>query len=112
MRDISNYKLVVCIIKTGYVSKLVKAAKKIGVEGITEFHGRGTAHTQGITAKLGLTHDPERDIIMTAVPKEMVDDVVQTFKSKGKLAEKNTGILFVVNLRRCGGIAHVLEAFL
>ena len=110
MRDIKHYKLIVCIIKKGYATKLVKAAKKLGVEGITEFYGKGTADAQGLTSKLGLTYDPERDIIMTAVHEDLVDEVVEMLKVKGQLDKKNTGILFVVNLRRCGGIAHILEA--
>ena len=101
-------KLVVCIVKQGKARKMIKAARNAGLEGATVFKGKGTASEHGIGAALGLTYDPDREVILSAVDTSQVDAMMDVLIRTGKLKEKNTGIAFVVDLDACAGIAHLM----
>lgn len=94
----SSQKLLVTIIKKGYSKKLVKEGVALGLRGSTILHGRGTVNPELFESLLGLTYDPDRDVILTLLDAELLDTVKTRFMTLGKMDKKNTGIMFVMDV--------------
>jgi nitrogen regulatory protein PII len=103
-----THKLLVTIVKKGVASKVVKATKEAGAEGGTILFGRGT----GIHEKkkfLGIPVEPEKEVILTLIPKDKVDAILKAVEKAGKLDKPGNGIGFIVDVKRVAGIAHLLK---
>ncbi len=99
--------LIVAIVRKGFNPDIVKAAKEAGATGATIMQGRGSGiHEKKI---LGIAIEPEKDIILIVVNKEISDQVLKAIVEKGHLDQPNTGIAFVVELTKVVGIAHQLQ---
>ncbi|TVP93969.1 MAG: hypothetical protein EA374_08155 [Acholeplasmatales bacterium] len=94
----TSQKLLVTIIKKGYSKKLVKEGVALGLRGSTVIHGRGTVNPELFESLLGLTYDPDRDVILTLLDTSVLDRVKARFMELGKMAKKNTGIMFVIDV--------------
>jgi len=103
-----HQKLIVTIIKKGYIKNMLEEAKKIGLEGQTVLEGRGTVNVHMYESLSGLTYDPSRDVMLNIVNADLVDDVLEIFKRVGELEEANTGISFVLNLDDVEGLASLV----
>lgn len=104
----TNHKLLVTIIKKGKASKIVKATKAVGAEGGTIVYGRGTGIHERNTF-LGIAIEPEKEMVLTLVPECRVDIVLKAIEEAGKLNEPGTGIAFVIDAKKVGGIVHLLK---
>ncbi|GAE26330.1 nitrogen regulatory protein P-II [Halalkalibacter wakoensis JCM 9140] len=103
-----THKLLVTIVKKGVASKVVKATKEAGAEGGTILYGRGT----GINEKkkfLGITVEPEKEVILTLVPKNKLDLILSAVEKAGKLDKPGNGIGFIVDVKKVAGIVHLLN---
>ena len=94
----SSQKLLVTIIKKGYSKKLVKEGVALGLKGSTILHGRGTVNPELFESLLGLTYDPDRDVILTVLDASLLEVVKERFMILGKMNKKNTGIMFVIDI--------------
>ncbi len=102
-----SYDLIVTIVNRGSSEKIVKASKEAGAEGGTIILGRGT----GIHEKkslLGIPIEPEKEIVLTAVPKSKTEHVLGSIIKAGELDKPGTGIAFVLELKEIAGICHLL----
>lgn len=103
-----KYDLIVTIVNRGFSERVVKASKEAGAEGGTIFFGRGTGIHE--TRKLlGIAIEPEKEIVLTAVPKEISERVLQAIMEAAELNQPGTGIAFVIELKKIAGICHILE---
>ena len=102
------YDLIVTIVNRGFSERVVKASKDAGAEGGTIFFGRGTGIHE--TRKLlGIAIEPEKEIVLTAVPKEISERVLEAIMEAAELNQPGTGIAFVIELKKIAGICHILE---
>lgn len=103
-----DFKLLIIIVKKDLSRKVIKACKEAGAEGGTVIHGRGTGtHDKG--SILGVTVEPEKDIILCLAPDQILDDVISHVTVAASLDKPGTGIAFVVNAKNICGIAHLLD---
>ncbi|NLW17702.1 MAG: P-II family nitrogen regulator [Firmicutes bacterium] len=106
--QVNNHDLIVTIVKRGYAERIVKASKQAGAEGATILYGRGTGiHEQ--KKLLGISIEPEKDIILTVIAKEKTEKVLAAINEAGELDKPATGIAFVVELSKVVGISHLMK---
>ncbi len=104
-----SHDLIITVVKKGWADKIVKTTKKAGAEGATILHGRGTGiHEQ--KKLLGIAIEPEKEIVLTIVPKEITDLVIDSIVNQCDMNKPATGICFVIGIDKVVGIAHLLCA--
>ena len=103
-----EYELIVTIVNRGFSERVVEASKRAGAEGGTIFFGRGTGIHE--TKKLlGIPIEPEKEIVLTAVPKGITEKVLSAIIEAARLDQPATGIAFVIELKKVAGICHLLD---
>jgi nitrogen regulatory protein PII len=103
-----EYDLIVTIVNKGFAERVVKASREAGAEGGTIFFGRG-AGIHETRKLLGIPIEPEKEIVLTAVPNGMTEKVLSAIITAGKLNQPGTGIAFVIELKKVAGICHILD---
>ena len=99
------YDLIVTIVNKGRAEKVMEAAKKAGAEGGTIMHGRGSGIHE--KAKLfGIVIEPEKEIVLTLVPSDISQDVLENILKEAELHKPNKGIAFVLPVSKVAGINH------
>lgn len=104
----SAFKLIVTIVNKGQCGRVLDASKEAGAEGGTIMHGRGSGiHEQ---AKLfSFTIEPEKDIVLTLVPKELVDNVLDSIIKGAELDQPGQGVAFVLDVGQIAGVNHPIS---
>jgi len=102
-------KLVVAIIKRGLGTKVVAAAKDAGAKGSTTILGRGTAAKDAYEKFFNIQYQPEKELVLLAVPHDQVDAVLGAITQVAQLDKPGRGIGFILNLGDVHGIAHSLQ---
>ena len=104
-----DYDLIITIVNKGDSENVVEASKRAGAEGGTILTGRGTGiHEQ---AKLfNIQIEPEKEIVLTLIKKEICKNVLQSISEEVKLNEPGRGIAFVLDVERVVGINHLLKS--
>ncbi|MBM3284596.1 MAG: P-II family nitrogen regulator [Candidatus Aminicenantes bacterium] len=102
-----SYDLIVTIVNMGSSEKIIKASKEAGAEGGTIILGRGTGIHEKKTL-LGIPIEPEKEIVLTAVPRSRTERVLAAIVKGGELDKPGTGIAFVLELKEIEGICHLL----
>ena len=108
MRIKKDFDLIVTVIRKGCSEKVIEAAKDAGAEGGTVIMGRGT----GIHERkkiMGIPIEPEKEIILTLIPEEITQKVLEAIIKAGDLDKPATGIAFVLDVKQVAGIVHLLE---
>ncbi|MBP2242187.1 nitrogen regulatory protein PII [Cytobacillus eiseniae] len=106
----TNHKLLVTIVKKGLATKVVKASKGAGAKGGTILFGKG----HGIHEKrtfLGFTIDSDKEVILTLMPVDIMEDILKAVEEAANLHKPSHGIGFVVDVKKLGGIAHMLHLY-
>ncbi|MGB4702945.1 MAG: P-II family nitrogen regulator [Syntrophomonadaceae bacterium] len=99
------YDLIVTIVNKGRAEKVMEAAKKAGAEGATILYGRGSGIHE--KAKLfGIVIEPEKEIILTLVPADISQEVLESILKEAELHKPNKGIAFIVPVSKVAGINH------
>ncbi len=101
-----SHDLVITVVKRGWGEKVVKASKTAGAEGGTTIFGRGTGVHEQQTL-LGIPIEPEKDIVLTVIPNDLTERVIQAIMEATDLEKPGNGICLVVELKRVAGIAHL-----
>lgn len=102
------FDLIVTIVNKGVSERIVKASKEAGAEGGTIVFGRGTGIHETKTM-LGIPIEPEKEIILTAVPRVRTERVLAAIVQAGELDKPATGVVFVLELKQIAGICHLLK---
>jgi nitrogen regulatory protein P-II 1 len=105
-----NHKLLVTIVKKGLASKVVKATREAGAKGGTILYGRGHGIHENRTF-LGFTINSDKEIILTLAPIDKLDSILSTVEECAKLKKPSQGIGFVIDVKKVGGIAHMLKFY-
>jgi nitrogen regulatory protein PII len=101
--------LIVTIVRKGWGSTVLEASVAAGARGGTVIGGRGA----GINEKekiFGVSIEPEKEIVLTLVPTERTDGILDAIVQAADLNEVGRGIAFVVPVDKVVGVAHFLGA--
>lgn len=106
--SVDTHDLIVTIVKKGCVGKIIEASKNAGAEGGTIVPGRGIGIHES-KKFMGMTIEPEKEILLTLIPKDLTDQVLSAIVEAGEFNKPGTGVGFVVELKRVAGIVHYLK---
>ncbi len=98
----NKFDCITIIVQRGQADKIVKGALSAGAQGATIFFGRGTGVRERVKL-LGITINPEKEVILIVTPKEITDAVFETVVKIGKLNEPGQGFAYVQEVSRCIG---------
>ncbi len=103
----TKFDLIISIVSKGRSHLVVEASKRAGAEGGTILGARGTGiHEQA--KLLGITIEPEKDLVLTLVPRCETDKVLDAILEEAELNKPGRGITFVLEVKRVAGITHLL----
>lgn len=89
-------KLLVCIVGRGQGEKIVALTKTAGARGGTLLLGKGTAENS-LLQLLGIG-DTEKDIVLTLLPADVLDPVLQTLHNDTRAHKHMQGIAFALDV--------------
>lgn len=101
-----SFDLIVTIVNKGTSEIIIKASKQAGAEGGTVIYGRGTGIRETKTL-FGIPIEPEKEIILTIIPANQTEHVLQSIITQGELNKPGAGIAFVLELKKVAGISHL-----
>ena len=99
-----NHEAIFCIVNSGYSEAVMNAAKKLGAKGGTVINARGTASKEAETF-FHITITPEKEIVMSLVPKKIKDDVLHALYKEVGLDTAGQGIAFSVPVDSVVGLS-------
>ncbi len=108
MKDKSTYDMIITIVNKGHSHLVLKASKAAGAEGGTTIMGRGAGIHETKTL-LGIPIEPEKEIVLTAIPQEKTEKVLSAIVESAGLNKPGAGVAFVVELKQVAGICHLLN---
>ena len=95
MKNNEDFDLIMLIVEEGYAEQAMSSAKKTGAKGGTLIHGRGLG-TKEATKFLGITIEPEKDIVMILVNKKEKMKIMEKLTESVGLSTPGRGICFSV----------------
>jgi nitrogen regulatory protein PII len=101
-----QYVLIITVVNRSHAEDVVAAARSAGAEGSTIINARGT----GIHEKMsffGVTIEPEKEIVLTMIRKDIADDVMAAIVKAAKLDAPGKGIAFMLDVEKVAGVAHM-----
>lgn len=98
-----KFEVIFCIINAGFSDTVMFAARKAGATGGTILKGRGIAGRE-MEEQFGITIQPEKEIVMLLVPKEIKDDVLRYLYDFAGLNTDGQGIAFSMPVERAIGL--------
>lgn len=99
-----KFELVISIINRGHSDTVVEAAREAGANGGTIIYGRGTSPFENDSI-LGVSIQPEKEIIMTLTPTDNKSNIMQTICEKAKIEEAGNGICFSLPVNQVRGLS-------
>ena len=102
-----EYDLIIAIIGRGFADYVVSAARDAGATGATIIYGRGTADVD--KQVMGISLQPEREVIMILVKKAERRHIMQEIADKTSLMEEGRGLCFSIPVGEVYGIKRVTE---
>ena len=98
-----NHEVILCIINNGFSDAVMDAAREFGASGGTVINARGTASLEA-EKLFNITIQPEKEIVMIVVKKEIRDDVLHALYKKVGLETPGQGIAFSLPVTDVTGI--------
>ena len=98
-----NHEVILCIINNGFSDAVMDAAREFGASGGTVINARGTASLEA-EKLFNITVQPEKEIVMIVVKKEIRDDVLHALYKKVGLVTPGQGIAFSVPVTDVTGL--------
>ena len=105
----NQFELVVAVVNAGFSGEVMSAAKSVGARGGTVIRAKGTASKEN-EAFFGITIQPEKEMVLIIVPKEIKDDVLHAIYKEVGLSTKGQGIAFSVPVEDAVGISSPKES--
>ncbi len=100
--------LIVIIANNGSADEIMQVAKSKGAAGGTILHGRGSASIDSAHF-LGITIEPEKDLILIIVDMEIRNQIMQEVSSKLGVGTKAHAICFALPVDATVGIKNPSE---
>ena len=95
----NSFELVVCIVNAGFSQNVMEAARSAGARGGMVLRARGTANPEA-EEFFNIAIQPDTEMVMILVPKEIKDDVMQAVYKEEGLATDAQGIVFSLPVSR------------
>ena len=99
----ATHQLIVTIRDIGEGEEVLDIIERFGGLGGTVIYGRGAASYE-VTHVFNMDIEPEKDVLMTIVPSEKTHDIINTLSEELEMKNKNTGVLFAVDLAETFGL--------
>ncbi len=102
-----EYELVMTFVERGAAEQVLKLTKQAGAEGGTVISARG-----GVNNKekiFGVTIEPEKDVILTIIPKGKAEAVMKAIHEGMNMCEPGHGITLSFELSQVAGICHTIQ---
>ncbi len=100
----NNHEVIFVIVNAGYAEEAMDVAREQGVRGGTILNARGVAREKE-AAFFGITLQPEKEILMTVVEKELKDKVLNALYKEMGMGKKAQGIAFSLPVSEVAGLA-------
>lgn len=100
--------VIVSIVRKGWGSTVLDASVGAGARGGTVLVGRGA----GINERekiFGMSIEPEKEIVLTVVPADRVDAILEAIVNAAELNDTGRGIAFVLPVEQVVGVAHFMK---
>lgn len=101
--------LIVSIVRKGWGSEVLQASVKAGARGGTLLTGRGAGINEHEKI-FGVAIEPEKEVLLTLVPAERAQVVLDAIVRAAELDETGRGIAFVLPVSSVAGVAHFMRA--
>lgn len=98
-----KHEVILCIVNNGFSDVVMDAAREFGAGGGTVINARGTASLEA-EKLFNITVQPEKEIVMILVKKEIRDDVLHALYKKVGLDTPGQGIAFCLPVTDVTGI--------
>ena len=108
VKNEKEYELIVLIVSEGYASVAMDAAKRVGAGGGTLINGIGLGSEEA-TKFLGITIEPEKDIVLILVEKEEKKKVMEEITNVVGLSHEGRGICFSIPVDNVVGLSQNIE---
>ncbi|HEY9212834.1 MAG TPA: P-II family nitrogen regulator [Ancylobacter sp.] len=100
--------LIVTIVRKGWGDTVLKATMDAGAHGGTILFGRGIGRNEQQRV-FGIQIEPEKEIILTIVPTNLKDTMLQEIVRAADLTMPGNGLAFIVPVEAVAGIVHLVE---
>ena len=98
----NNYKLIVTIVGHGKSAKIVDIARRAGANNEGAIL---TGHGAAVRVMLGISIEPEKDIVLTLVEADKANGVMKALEYELNLNEPHKGICFLISLEKAIGLS-------
>lgn len=95
----NQFELVLCIVNAGFSQIVMEAARGAGAKGGTIIRARGSANPTS-EEFFNIKIQPEKEVVMILVPKEIKDDIIRAVYKEAGLAGDAQGIAFSLPVNR------------
>ncbi len=102
------HEVIFAIVNAGYAEEAMEVARGQGVRGGTILSARGVAREKE-AAFFGIAIDPEKEILMMVVSKDIRDSVLNALYQEMGMAKKAQGIVFSLPVSDVAGLAAPVE---
>ena len=99
----NEFEMIICIVNAGFSGEVMDAAREVGATGGTIIHARGTAN-KNAEETFKITINPEKDMVLLAVHKEIKDAVLKKIYEKVGFSTDGHGVAFSIPITDAVGI--------
>lgn len=99
-----DYEVIFCVVNAGYSELVMDSAKEVGARGGTVLHAKGTANKEA-EQFFKITIQPDKEVVMILVPKEIKDDVLHAIYKNAGLKSEGSGIAFSMPVNKVVGLS-------
>jgi nitrogen regulatory protein P-II 1 len=100
--------LIVTIVRKGWGSTVLEASVKAGARGGTVLIGRGAGRNEKETI-FGVSIEPEKEILLSVVPTDQADAILEAIVAAAELNDVGKGIAFVLPVEKVAGVARFMS---
>lgn len=102
----NEYEIIFCIVNAGFSDAVMEASRECGASGGTVINARGTASKES-EEKFNISIEPEKEIVMIIVKKEIKDNILHALYQKVGLQTPGQGIAFSTALDEVIGLSPI-----
>lgn len=98
-----------CIVNAGFSDVAMEAAKRMGAQGGTVLHARGTANTEA-EKRFRVAVSPEKEIVLILIPGKLKEDILHALYREVGPNTPGQGIAFSLPVDRAVGLTFAEES--
>lgn len=100
--------VIVSIVRKGWGDSVLEASMAAGAHGGTVLFGRGIGRNEQQKV-FGIKIEPEKEIVLTVVPWDQKDGILQEIVRAAELTAPGHGLAFVLRVEQVVGVVHLVE---